>query len=95
MCQNLRILPTSRECAPWRSERRLFLERRYHLHYIYENRVGVSWAHVSSKDMMHWQWPAVHAPRGLSIADFYADWAQANFGNEVARGPLKRGDRGG
>ena len=32
--------------------------------------------------MMHWQWPAVHAPRGLSTADFYADWAQANFGNE-------------
>jgi sucrose-6-phosphate hydrolase SacC (GH32 family) len=29
---------------------------RYHLHYIYNNQVGFSFAHVSSADMVHWQW---------------------------------------
>ena len=29
---------------------------RYHLHYIYEAKAGTSWAHVSSTDMVHWQW---------------------------------------
>ena len=28
----------------------------YHLYYIYINKSGVSWAHVSSKDMVHWKW---------------------------------------
>jgi len=35
---------------------------RYHLHYIY-NSVGFSYAHVSSKDMVHWKWhPTILAP---------------------------------
>ena len=29
---------------------------RYHLFYIYEAQAGVSWAHVSSTDMVHWKW---------------------------------------
>jgi len=29
-------------------------------------------------------WPKVATPRGLRTTDFYADWAQANFGNEAA-----------
>lgn len=34
----------------------------YHLHYIYQNR-GHSFAHVTSKDMVHWEWqPTVLAP---------------------------------
>ncbi len=38
---------------------------------------------------MPWDWPASqrgkpHLQRGLSTADFYADWARANFGSEAA-----------
>jgi len=34
----------------------------YHLHYIYQNR-GHSFAHVTSKDMVHWEWqPTVLTP---------------------------------
>ena len=29
---------------------------RYHLHYIYTHQDGFSFAHVSSTDMLHWQW---------------------------------------
>ena len=29
-------------------------------------------------------WPKVATPRGLRTTDFYADWAQANFGHEAA-----------
>ena len=36
---------------------------RYHLHYIYANIYGYSYAHVSSKDMVRWKWhPTVLAP---------------------------------
>ncbi len=33
-----------------------FWKGRYHLHYIYRNRDGFSFAHVSSEDMVHWKW---------------------------------------
>ena len=37
---------------------------RYHLHYIYRNRSGFVFAHVSSKDMVHWEWhPTVLGPK--------------------------------
>ena len=40
-----------------------YYEGRYHLHYIYHNRTGYAFAHVSSKDMVHWKWhPTVLAP---------------------------------
>ncbi|MFW6162864.1 MAG: LamG-like jellyroll fold domain-containing protein [Planctomycetota bacterium] len=29
---------------------------RYHLHYIYRNRTGFVFAHVSSGDLVHWRW---------------------------------------
>lgn len=29
---------------------------RYHLHYIYNHKQGFAFAHVSSKDMVHWRW---------------------------------------
>jgi len=36
---------------------------RYHLHYIYRNRTGFVFAHVSSDDMVRWTWhPTVLAP---------------------------------
>ena len=33
-----------------------YYKGRYHLHYIYRNRWGFAFAHVSSKDMVTWQW---------------------------------------
>jgi sucrose-6-phosphate hydrolase SacC (GH32 family) len=40
----------------------IFYKGRYHLHYIYQDK-GHSFAHVSSKDMVHWQWhPTVLTP---------------------------------
>lgn len=36
---------------------------KYHLHYIYRNKYGFCFAHVSSDDMVHWKWhPTVLAP---------------------------------
>jgi len=40
-----------------------FWKGRYHMHYIYRNHTGFVFAHVSSTDMVHWQWhPTVLAP---------------------------------
>ena len=40
-----------------------YYKGRYHMHYIYKNRTGFVFAHVSSKDMVHWKWhPTVLAP---------------------------------
>lgn len=40
-----------------------YYKGRYHLHYIYENETGFVYAHVSSKDMVHWKWhPTVLTP---------------------------------
>ncbi len=40
-----------------------FYKGRYHMHYIYRNRTGFVFAHVSSDDMVHWKWhPTVLAP---------------------------------
>jgi len=40
-----------------------YYKGRYHMHYIYRNRTGFVFAHVSSTDMVHWQWhPTVLAP---------------------------------
>ena len=33
-----------------------FWKGRYHLHYIYTHQDGFSFAHVSSTDLLHWQW---------------------------------------
>ena len=40
-----------------------FWKGRYHLHYIYKNQSGHVFAHVSSEDMVHWEWhPTVLGP---------------------------------
>ena len=40
-----------------------FYKGRYHLHYIYNSLYGFAYAHVSSKDMIHWKWhPTVLIP---------------------------------
>ena len=33
-----------------------YIKGRYHLHYIYANSDGFAFAHVSSKDLIHWKW---------------------------------------
>ena len=54
-----------------------FWKGRYHLHYIYQNRVarkkqkGPDWAHVSSEDMVHWTWhPTVLGPKTMGHGMF-------------------------
>jgi len=50
-----RAIPADPNCA-------IFYKGRYHLHYIYQSK-GHSFAHVSSKDMVHWKWhPTVLTP---------------------------------
>jgi len=40
-----------------------FYKGRYHLHYIYRNKSGFVFGHVSSTDMVHWKWhPTVLGP---------------------------------
>ena len=40
-----------------------YYKGRYHLHYIYENPYGFMFAHLSSTDMVHWNWqPTVLGP---------------------------------
>jgi len=40
-----------------------YYKGRYHLHYIYANRTGYVFAHVSSRDMVNWKWhPTVLMP---------------------------------
>ena len=34
----------------------LYWKGRYHLHYIYKDKHGPAFAHVSSEDMVHWKW---------------------------------------
>ena len=41
-----------------------YYKGRYHLHYIYNHKTGCAFAHVSSKDMVHWQWhPTTLTPK--------------------------------
>ena len=46
-----------------------FWKGRYHLHYIYRNQSGYVFAHVSSDDMVHWEWhPTVLGPKPWGTA---------------------------
>jgi beta-fructofuranosidase len=55
--------PTFTLGSPFDPNPALFYKGRYHLHYIYRIDAGYVFAHVSSKDMVHWQWhPTVLAP---------------------------------
>ena len=50
-----------------------YYKGRYHLHYLYSNKNtgGLSYAHVSSEDMLHWNWhPTVLAPKTMGHAMF-------------------------
>jgi beta-fructofuranosidase len=48
-----------------------FWKGRYHMHYIYRNRTGFVFAHVSSEDMVHWDWhPTVLGPTTMGHGMF-------------------------
>ena len=50
--------------APYDPNSAIYYKGRYHLHYIYRNRAGISYAHVSSNDMVRWKWhPTVLVPQ--------------------------------
>ena len=50
--------------APYDPNSAIYYKGRYHLHYIYRNRAGISYAHVSSQDMVRWEWhPTVLVPQ--------------------------------
>lgn len=50
--------------APYDPNSAIHYKGRYHLHYIYRNRAGISYAHVSSMDMVRWKWhPTVLVPQ--------------------------------
>jgi len=55
--------PTFTRGSPFDPNPAFYYKGRYHLHYIYRPRVGFSFAHVSSTDMVHWKWhPTVLVP---------------------------------
>ncbi len=55
--------PTFTKGSPFDPNPALFYKGRYHLHYIYRNHTGFVFGHVSSTDMVRWQWhPTVLAP---------------------------------
>jgi len=48
-----------------------FWKGRYHMHYIYRHRSGFVFAHVSSEDMVHWDWhPTVLGPTTMGHGMF-------------------------
>lgn len=42
-------------CAPFDPNAALFWKGRYHLMYIVQTHKGYCWAHISSKDLLHWR----------------------------------------
>jgi sucrose-6-phosphate hydrolase SacC (GH32 family) len=55
--------PTFTKGSPFDPNPAFYYKGRYHMHYIYRPGAGFSFAHVSSKDMVHWKWhPTVQAP---------------------------------
>ena len=49
--------------GPFDANLAIYHKGRYHLHYIYRNKWGYCFGHVSSTDMVHWKWhPTTLAP---------------------------------
>ena len=53
-------------CMPFDSNGAIFWKGRYHLFYIFQDRRGHNWGHVSSIDLFHWR----HHPTGLVAGMF-------------------------
>ena len=55
------IVASEGVCAPFDPNGGLFWKGRYHLMYIVQTSKGHCWAHISSKDLVHWR----HHPLAL------------------------------
>ena len=53
-------------CGPFDPNGAIFWKGRYHLFYIFQDRRGHNWGHVSSTDLLHWR----HHPTGLVAGMF-------------------------
>jgi beta-fructofuranosidase len=63
--------PSPGRAVPGDPNPAFFWKGRYHLHYIYKNRTGFVFAHVSSDDMVHWKWhPTVLGPETMGHGMF-------------------------
>jgi beta-fructofuranosidase len=43
-------------CVPFDPNGAIFWNGQYHLFYIFQDKRGHCWGHVSSKDLLHWRW---------------------------------------
>ncbi|NQT53033.1 glycoside hydrolase family 32 protein, partial [bacterium] len=59
------VVPEGR-CMPFDPNGAIFWKGRYHLFYIFQDRRGHNWGHVSSTDLFHWR----HHPTGLVAGMF-------------------------
>ncbi|MBL7200690.1 MAG: glycoside hydrolase family 32 protein [Anaerolineae bacterium] len=58
-------------CAPFDPNGALFWKGRYHLMYIVQTQAGHCWAHVSSRDLVHWRHhPLALEPGGIDSGIF-------------------------
>lgn len=63
--------PGPRGAFPGDPNPAFFYKGRYHLHYIYEHKEGFAFAHVSSTDMVRWQWhPTTLSPKNTGHGMF-------------------------
>ena len=53
-------------CDPFDPNGAIFWKGKYHLFYIFQNEKGYCWAHISSKNLVHWH----HHPIALEPGDF-------------------------
>jgi len=59
------VIPEGR-CMPFDPNGAIFWKGRYHLFYIFQDKRGHNWGHVSSTDLFHWR----HHPTGLVAGMF-------------------------
>ena len=59
------VVPEGR-CMPFDPNGAIFWKGRYHLFYIFQDKRGHNWGHVSSTDLFHWR----HHPTGLVAGMF-------------------------
>jgi hypothetical protein len=71
-----------------------FLDGRYHLHHLAEAKGGAAYAHVSSPDMLHWQWhrtPLTPAFTGPPLHDSEAPFDYLRGPRGIQRPITRRG----
>ena len=65
------IVSPEGQCSPFDPNGALFWKGRYHLMYIIQTEKGHCWAHISSKDLVHWRHhPLALEPGGIDSGIF-------------------------